>query len=63
MLPEACTPASRTRFLRRGDIVVAINGERVESVKHLAQLANLDVYQWRVSIKRKGRLLKVVIGG
>lgn len=42
---------------------MAINGESVESVKHLALLANLDVYQWRVSIKRKGRLLKIVIGG
>jgi serine protease Do len=57
------SPASRARFLRPGDIVVAINGERVVSVKHLAQIVNLDVHQWRVSIKRKERLLTVVIGG
>lgn len=57
------SPASRTRFLRFGDIVVAINGERVNSVKHLSNLIDQPWRQWRISIKRGGRILKVVIGG
>lgn len=56
------TPAGTTRFLRPGDIVVALNGERVESVSHLKVLVKLPARQWRVSVKRKGRILNVVIG-
>ncbi len=57
------SPAGRTRFLRPGDIVVAVNGERVKSVRNLSQLLNLRVRRWRVSLRRKGRILNVEIGG
>jgi Do/DeqQ family serine protease len=57
------SPAANTRFLRRGDIVVALNGERINSVKDLVAAANSNNYQWRVSLKRGERILNVVIGG
>lgn len=57
------SPASTTRFLRAGDIIVAARGERIKSVKQLAQIINLPTRQWRVSVKRKGRILNGVIGG
>jgi serine protease Do len=55
--------ASRMRFLREGDIVVALNGERIDTVRQLGKLVKASARQWRVRLKRKGRILDVVIGG
>jgi len=57
------TPASNSRFLRAGDIIVAANGQRVNLVKQLSQIINQPTHRWRVSVKRKGRILNVVIDG
>ena len=57
------SPAGNTRFLRPNDIIVALNGERIESVRQLADVVQLQARRWHVSLKRGGRLLNVVIGG
>ncbi|MGI9385796.1 MAG: DegQ family serine endoprotease, partial [Methyloligellaceae bacterium] len=57
------TPASNTRFLRRNDIIVALNGERINSVRQLSDIVKQQTRRWRVSLKRSGRILNVVIGG
>lgn len=57
------TPASNSRFLLAGDIIVATNGKKVKSVKQLSKLINERSHLWRVSVRRKGRILNVVIEG
>ncbi len=57
------TPASNSRFLRSGDIIVATNGQRIKLVKQLSRIINQPTRRWRVSVKRKGRILNVVIDG
>jgi S1-C subfamily serine protease len=60
---ERGSPANISRFLIAGDIIVAAHGERIKSVKQLSQIINQPSRRWRVSVKRKGRILNVVIGG
>jgi len=57
------TPASNTRFLRPRDIIVALNGKRIKSVSQFSEVVKHSARQWRVSLKRNGRILNVVIGG
>ena len=57
------TPASNSRFLLAGDIIVAANGKQVQSVRQLTQILRQPTHLWRVSVKRKGRILNVVIEG
>jgi S1-C subfamily serine protease len=57
------TPASDSNFLRSGDIIVAANGQRIKLVKQLSQILFKPTRQWRVSVKRNGRILNVVIEG
>lgn len=57
------TAAANTRFLRGGDIVVALNGKRINSVAELKAAVQVPAYRWQVSIKRGERILNVVIGG
>ena len=49
--------------LRRGDIVVGINKEKVSSVKQLALLLQLDVGGWRLSVERGGKVFNLAIQG
>lgn len=57
------TPAGNTRFLKRGDIILAVNGERTKSVSQLTKAVQSPAIQWRISVKRGKRVLNVVIGG
>lgn len=57
------TLAQSTRFLREGDIVVAINGTEVASVAALQEVLAKTASKWRISVNRGGRILNVVFGG
>jgi len=57
------TPVYNMGFLRRGDIVLAINGEKVRSTKHLEQLTRYPARRWGMTLSRKGRRLNIVLGG
>ncbi len=56
------SPASRIR-LRPGDIVVEVNGKRIESVKQLQDTLAQRPNEWAVSIKRGGEVLSITLGG
>ena len=43
--------------------MVAVNGSRVRTVKQLEKLIATPVGEWKLSVKRRGRILNVVISG
>jgi len=51
------------RFMRRGDVVLEINGQDIDSVETLSALLADDKGSWRIALKRGGRVLKIAIGG
>lgn len=56
------SPADRIG-LRRGDILVEVNGEAIETTKLLADLAGERPRVWRVSIERDGQVLQMAFRG
>ncbi|MEX6507685.1 Do family serine endopeptidase [Jiella sp. M17.18] len=47
--------------LKRGDIILSVNGNPVDSTATLEQLANADFGRWQFDIERNGRRLTQVI--
>jgi Do/DeqQ family serine protease len=56
------SPASRVGF-RKGDLILAINGERVATSKDLDRLLRGSSQMWRITINRGGQVLTSVLGG
>jgi len=56
------SPADRIG-LRRGDILVEVNGDAIESTGLLADLASERPRVWRVSIERDGRVMQMAFRG
>jgi Do/DeqQ family serine protease len=56
------TPAARFG-VRRGDIIVAINNEKIGSVKQLVSVLELASGAWRLSVERGGKVFNLVIQG
>ena len=55
-------PARRLGF-RKGDIILTLNGRKIKSVKLLAaELSRSDGF-WRISIDRKGKVIRLRLGG
>ncbi len=54
--------AERFKF-RRGDIIVAINGEPIDNTGELARVADQPVYRWRMVVRRGGRNISVEFSG
>ena len=48
--------ADRLRF-RIGDMVVAVNGAEIESVRHLKEVMAKPAKRWRVTVRRQGKIL------
>ncbi|MGI9382887.1 MAG: DegQ family serine endoprotease, partial [Methyloligellaceae bacterium] len=55
--------ASVYKVVRRHDIIVRLNKKAVRSVSHLSKLVREPARRWVLTIKRKGRLLDLVLGG
>ena len=55
---ESRSPAQRLRF-KAGDIVLAINGEEVRTVKDLQRSLKKPTDQWRIALNRDGRNLNL----
>ena len=53
------TPAAR--FLRRGDVIVEVNGVQVDLVSTLQGLAARRTGRWLVKLRRGGRVISAVI--
>lgn len=51
------------RFLKKGDIILEVNGEKIDSVGALSGLLAGEADAWRIAIRRGGRILKLAIGG
>jgi len=56
------TPAARLG-VRRGDIVVAVNNEKVTSVAELVTALQAASGEWRLSVERAGKLFNFAIQG
>jgi Do/DeqQ family serine protease len=56
------TPAARLG-VKRGDIVVGLNNQKVASVAQLAAALDLSGDRWRLSVERDGKLFNLAISG
>jgi Do/DeqQ family serine protease len=56
------TPAARLG-VKRGDIVVAVNNEKIKSVAQLAATLDGTAGAWRLSVERAGKLFNLAIQG
>jgi Do/DeqQ family serine protease len=54
---------ARRLGIQPGDIVVEINGEKIDSTKNLERFVAKGARLWRLTIKRGGQLIRTVIGG
>jgi Do/DeqQ family serine protease len=59
---EAGSAAARLR-LKRGDVVLSVQGRNVPSVSVLEDLVERQRRVWRLTIDRKGRISNIVISG
>ena len=59
---EAGTPAARLG-VQRGDIVIAVNNERVTSVRVLVSALGNAAGGWRLSFEREGRVYNLAVQG
>ena len=49
--------------LRRGDIIVDINGQKIETTEILEEVVDERPRVWRISIERDGRVLQMAFRG
>ena len=55
--------AAMTGF-QKGDIILALNGQRVASTKDLSRLSGSgDHLYWRLTLERNGRTMETEVGG
>jgi Do/DeqQ family serine protease len=59
---EEGSPAGLVGF-QKGDMIVAINGEKADTTKRLDELAKERRYVWRVTINRGGEVFTSIFGG
>ncbi|HUR42696.1 MAG TPA: DegQ family serine endoprotease [Aestuariivirga sp.] len=51
------------RFLRKGDVILEINGTAIDSVAMLQKALSSGESYWRIAVERGGRILKLAVGG
>ncbi len=49
--------------LRKGDVILAVDGEKVETTRDLEKLAKPRQYYWKLMIRREGEVVTAVLGG
>jgi len=49
--------------LRKGDIIVSVDGERVETSRDLEKVAKPRQYLWRLVIRREDQVVTAMVGG
>lgn len=50
-------------FFRKGDVIVAVNGEKVSQTSDLDRVASQPSRFWRITIVREGQTFSVAFGG
>ena len=63
VLQVARGSAARSIGLRRGDIMLRINGVDIKSAGQMARVLKYPQRAWRFSIRRNGKVLSTIIGG
>lgn len=48
---------------RKGDIILAVNGERISSSRELERLTSTRQRYWEVTLNRAGQVIRTVLGG
>ncbi|HCP01432.1 MAG: serine protease [Alphaproteobacteria bacterium] len=56
------SPAHRLSF-QVGDVIFAINGSQIETVRRIRELTAKSVPQWTITVRRDGRLFSLTVGG
>jgi Do/DeqQ family serine protease len=51
------------RFMKKGDVILEINGREIDSVETLGAVLGEEADAWRIALKRGSRVLKLAIGG
>jgi Do/DeqQ family serine protease len=59
---EENTAAAMVGF-QKGDIVLTLNGEKVQTTRDLARITGQRPYMWKLTINRGGQVITSVIGG
>ena len=59
---EEGSAASRVGF-QRGDLILAVNGERVTASRDLDRIVRRGASMWEITISREGRVFTTVLGG
>jgi Do/DeqQ family serine protease len=49
--------------LQRGDIVLAVNDEKIGSTRELEKVASSRAYYWKITLARGGQVFTTVVGG
>jgi S1-C subfamily serine protease len=49
--------------LRKGDIIVAVDGEKVENSRDLGRMGKDRQYYWKLTIQRGGEVITTIVGG
>ncbi len=52
--------AQRANRIQRGDIIMAVSGEQIETVEDLVRVANIPARSWRIQLKRNGRRYNLI---
>ncbi len=52
-----------SQFLRHGDVVVEVNGQRIQNTRELDRLSRAGSRLWRLSIQRGGQRLNLMVSG
>jgi serine protease Do len=51
------------RFFKKGDIIIEVNGNTIDSVETLVSVLEANDGFWRITLSRGGRVLKLAVGG
>ena len=51
------------RFFKKGDIILDVNGNAIDSVETLVAILEANDGFWQIAIRRGGRVLKLAVGG
>ena len=49
--------------LQKGDVLMALNGEKIASTRELDRMARAGAQVWRITISRGGQIMTTVLGG
>jgi S1-C subfamily serine protease len=49
--------------LQRGDIIIAVNDQKIESTRDLERVTASRAYYWKVTLARGGQVFTTVVGG